>query len=263
MSNSTIIDRIRKLLELTKSSNEHEAASAAARAADLMRKHEIDQAMLAVTDSERHAAPIVEDSISGTNASGKRVAWKCFIAGGAATAFGIQMFYHGGQIRGLGRKDAIQTWNYLCQYLYREVDRLADEAWDGEPGVLPRWNDVSPRSWKNAFRVGAAGVIAKRLRQQAKDSESSKRADVAAAAALVGPAANQTGRETQALAIIDRDRAEVEAEYKRRSVGFGKATSIGQVSSRSGLVAGRAAGASVNLTGGGRGLPAPAKAIKG
>jgi hypothetical protein len=264
---SQIVDRIRKLLELSKSSNEHEAAAAAARAAELMRKHDLNEAMLRVTDSERHAEPIVEEGITGTKTEGRRVAWKVFIASGAAQALGIEMFSCGGKILGMGRTSAIRTWDYLCQYLYREVDRLADEAWDGPIGHLARRDagyDQPARSWKNAFRVGASGVIAKRLRRQASEQETNKRSDVAAAAALTGPdTANQTSRETQALAIIDHDRAEVEAAYMRRSASFGKATPIGQISSRSGLVAGRAAGATVNLTGGGRGLPAPAKAIKG
>lgn len=41
-----VLDKVRKLLELAKSANEHEAATAAARAAELMLKHQIEEADL-------------------------------------------------------------------------------------------------------------------------------------------------------------------------------------------------------------------------
>lgn len=266
MDNSKIIERIRKLFALSKSANEHEAAAAAAKASQLMREHEIGEAMLRVSDDARTAEGIVEGGIAGTKVEGKRVAWKCFIASGAAKAFGVEMWFVGGKITGLGRVSAVQSWDYTCQYLYREVDRLADEAWNGPAGELPRWNDVSPRAWKNAFRVGASHAIRKRLKEQAEAQEASKRRDIVIAAAeLHGPDAEARGEaRTQALAIIDHDRAEVMAAYEARAKGFGKATAIGQTSSRSGYVAGVDAGRKVSLGGGGRGgLPAPKGQIRG
>lgn len=52
MPTDKIIDRVRKLLELSHSTNEHEAAQAAARAAKLMSEHDVTQAMLNVTAEE-------------------------------------------------------------------------------------------------------------------------------------------------------------------------------------------------------------------
>lgn len=46
--NDKIIDRIRKLLELSHSDNEHEAAQAAARAAQMMSENAVTEAMLQV-----------------------------------------------------------------------------------------------------------------------------------------------------------------------------------------------------------------------
>lgn len=264
---TTIIDRIRKLLELSKSTNEHEAAAAAARAADLMRKHEIDQAVLAASaPGETPPEEIITDGIG--KEQGKSTSWRVLIGQGVAAATGCRQWSAGGRMNAMGTQSAVGTWNYLCQYLAREVDRLADEAWDGPTGHLARANgsySVSARSWKNAFRVGAAQVIRTRLIEQARSNAASRRADVtAAAAAAIDPTTGLPPSSTQALAIIDRDAARVTAEYEAMAKRERFVTrKIGQVSSAGGYAAGREAGETVNLSGGGRGLPAPAKAIRG
>ena len=56
-----IIERIKKLLELSKSSNEHEAAIAASRAAELMMDHQISEAE--IHSSSVRAEPVVEEMI--------------------------------------------------------------------------------------------------------------------------------------------------------------------------------------------------------
>lgn len=256
--NSQIIDRIRKLLELSKSSNEHEAAAAAARAADLMRKYEIDQAVLAATaPGETPPEEIITDHIG--NIAGKSTSWRVLIGHGVAAATGCRQWSHGGRMEAMGTRGAVGTWNYLCQYLAREVDRLADAGWGAYPTTLDRVSGV--RRWKNAFRVGAAQVIRTRLIEQARSQAASRRADVHASALAhnhFGPAV-----ESQALAIIDRDAARVAAEYEAMAKRERFVTrKIGQTSSAGGYAAGRDAGATVNLSGGGRGLPAPAKAIR-
>lgn len=264
--NIKILDKIKKLLELSKNTNEHEAASAAARAAQLMRDHEISSAMLSTADDSKTSEPIIEGQLDQDRVSGKRVAWKVIIAMGASRAFGLSETWScGGSIRGFGRTTAVQSWSYLCQYLFREVDRLADLAWDSDIAELARSNEVSVRAWKNGFRVGAASVIRIRLTEQARSQESSKTRDIAIAAAdTSGP--DVAGRETvcsQALAIIDRERAEVQAAYERKAKSFGRSTSLGTTSSRSGVAAGRAAGRAVDLgSADRRGLPVPAKSIK-
>jgi hypothetical protein len=248
-----IIDRIRKLLELSKSANEHEAASAGARAAALMEEHQISEAVLRVTD-EREAEPVVEGSVAAGRQSGRRVAWKCTIVRGAAKAMGCSnTFTTGGKMSTFGHTSAVQTWSYLCQYLFREVDRLADEAWETQRLRFASHDAAGPRAWKNAFRLGAAHVICERLKKQAKRQDDHRAAAVAAVAPVEA---------TMALAIIAKDRALVDAEYARRAESFVKGTPIGQISSGDGYRAGRKAGETVALSGGGPGLPAPAKALR-
>jgi hypothetical protein len=259
---SPIIDRIRKLLELSRSTNEHEAANAAARAAELMRKYEIDQAVLAATaPGETPPEEIITDGIGGKE--GKSTSWRVLIGQGVAAATGCKQWSAGGRMEAMGTRSAVGTWNYLCQYLTREVDRLADAGWNAYPTTIDRISGV--RRWKNAFRVGAAQVIRTRLIEQARSQAASKKADVnAAAAAVINPATGLPASATQALAIIDHDAARVAAEYEAMAKRERFVTrKIGQVSSAGGYAAGREAGGTVNLgAGSGRGLPAPAKAIK-
>jgi hypothetical protein len=258
---SPIVERIRKLLELSKSSNEHEAAAAAARAAELMHKFEIDQAVIAAMQpGDATPEEIITDGLGKVD--GKSTSWRVLIGQGVAAATGCRQWSSGGRMNAMGTRSAVGTWNYLCQYLAREVDRLADDGWTALNGVT--WG-ASVRSWKNAFRVGAAQVIRTRLIDQARSQSASKRTDVATAtAAVIDPNTGLPPSGTQALAIIDRNAARVTAEYEATAKRERFVTrKIGQVSSAGGYAAGRDAGATVNLTGGGRGLPAPAKAIKG
>lgn len=244
-----VIEKIQKLLSLSKSSNEHEAATAAARAAELMHKYEISEASLRVEDTTRTAEEITEDVISGTQVSKNRVAWKCFVAEGAALAFGVKMFYIGGQIRGLGRVSAVQSWNYTCQYLYNEIERLVTDAWKSRtsfPSARSCEKEENAKSWKNAFRIGASHVIYRRLKAQsnaAKADENAQASDL--------PTNNPV---SIALAVVDRDREEVEMAYTKRSENFGKVQLVGQTSSRSGYSAGADAGQRVHLGGGSKSL---------
>jgi len=266
IDNAKVIDRIRKLLELSKSANEHEAAAAAARASQLMHDHEIGEAMLRVTDSSAQAEEIIEGKLDAERQSGKRVAWKILIASGAAHALGLsKVWTSGGTMLALGRTTAVQTWNYVCQYLYNEIDRLVDEAWDGPVGHVARARSsytITARAWKNAFRYGAASTVTARLIAQAEQQAAGRKAEIKARAQLASGGVEATGA-TMALAVIERDHAEVAAKYEERAKYFSKGTTIGATSSADGYHAGRRAGESVNInTGGKPGLRAPSKAIR-
>jgi hypothetical protein len=68
-----VIDQIRKLLELAKSDNEHEAAAAAAAAQRLMSKHQIAEAELGgVDDSERASVDARPLGGARTRSSGRK-----------------------------------------------------------------------------------------------------------------------------------------------------------------------------------------------
>lgn len=226
-----IVDRIRKLLALSRSSNEHEAAAAAARAAELMAAHQLEAATLA----EDEPPPPVEAHEIETR--GQAVSWRGALASGVAYSFGCRMFWRprreGGklsvQLMVVGRSGDVDGVRYMYLYLSREVDRLANRAWNGRHEHARQLE--SARSWKNAFRLGAAVIIARRLRE-ARDHAMN-------AARTAGD--DQTAR---ALVRVERDTDAVEQFMAR--LGTRKKPAP-MVSAPNALGAGMAAAGSVDL----------------
>jgi hypothetical protein len=271
---ANITDKIRKLLELAKSDNEHEAAAAAARAAELMVEHQIELAEIeaAKPETERRVAPagkVVLDSFDRT------VTWKWWLQSSLADAHGGVAFYERArQATAAGETDAVvigpqpalDAISYLYKYLTQEVERLADAAYAAEHAECARSRVTPPsaRSWKNAFRNGASLEIADRVRKQAQATTARARAAETSSARRDLPRASTT-----ALAIIDRqseaclDLARKEAPYLFRKDGKMKGgTSVSLNTGSTGYAAGRSAGASVNI-GGGRQLGAGRAQLRG
>jgi hypothetical protein len=237
-----VVDRLRKLLALTRSSNQHEAAAAAARAAELMAEHQVHTAML----EQAERAPVDEQCI---DENGRAVNWKGILASGIAYSFGCAMFWRSDYDTGhrrsrimiVGRPDDVAAVRYTYAYLCNELDRLADVEW--------RENTLfthGARRFKNAFRVGAARTIAGRL-HETRDQTLAKRhlqADPATERALIS---------------IARDRAELDAFLARLNL---RTRSAPVVSSGFGLQAGIAAGRHVDLSRDHVRLGRPARRLK-
>ena len=107
-----IVDRIRKLLELSRSNNEHEAAQAASRAASLMAEHAITTAMLEViSDDDNGVAGSVESKriIIGAVLEAdahlkRRIAWRSQIAIAVSRSFDLEIFFCDKVIHAIGRE---------------------------------------------------------------------------------------------------------------------------------------------------------------
>lgn len=250
MDISKAIDRVRKYLSLATSGNEHEAAEAAARAAALMSEYQLTEAMLKVDDDSRASESIVEGTL--TENTKKRVAWRCSVASAVAHSLGGYMYYFNRQPHMLGRESAVQAWAYTCEYLFREIDALAQRRWEDEK-VDAELVGHNARSWMNAFRVGAAQVVARRLRDEAQVRTTERKVRKPAEAAPIGvPGAsdNASDKHAMALAVIEREEREVESAYRAKTKGWRTMSSIGSVSNRSGYHAGKEAGAGIALGGG-------------
>lgn len=225
---NTIIDRIKKLLALSNSTNEHEAANAAALAAELMLQHKIDQADLAVEDEAQEEVAAWRVGSDKTN-----VGWKGVMLVGLFYAFGCwgsKSAQRGWRV--IGRKSDVDTVRYLFDYLVNEVNRLADEGW--ERHQYETYDSI--RRWKNAFRVGAAGVIQRRLKEQHQQTMK---------------AAEEAGK-TSALVYIGKQEEQVALACRQRGIKFQKTGRDVSGSSHDGYARGREAGKDVVL-GGGRG----------
>lgn len=246
MSHDKIIDRIRKLLALSKSTNEHEAAMAAGQAADLMLKHEIEEA--ALSDAGDEPEHVTDETLD----TGKQtVSWKSAVANGLCQSFGCRSYHHkrSGVSHTLivGQPSKLATVRYMYAYLVAEIGRLADEAYGAEHRECAKSRVPAPsaRAWKNAFRLGAAHVIYTRLVAQRKETH--------AAARLAG--------QGTALAVVKQGEVAVERYLKRKAPKL-RAAPAPRYVSRDGFAAGKDAGADVSL-GGGHGLSAGTKQLGG
>jgi hypothetical protein len=243
-----ILDRVRKLLALSKDANNpNEAALAAARASELMTEHNLSEAMLVT--GEKPVERIINDFQVGAEKKGrsKRVAWKISVASAVAKTFGATLWTQGGNIKLFGRESAVQAASYTTQYLWTEVERLAKAA-------LAEHRPVRAKAFGNSFRLGAANEISRRLREQhaAKQTERIEQA--------VDPHTPNKQSLYTALVRVEKAQAEVDEAYKAFSSRLSKGTPIGRISSSNAYGAGRAAGATVSLGGGARaslGAPAP------
>jgi hypothetical protein len=235
MSREKIVDRIRKLLALSRSSNENEAATAAARAAELMREHQIEEAQLRVEDPSAVKEPIERAAIDKAT---RRIRWKGTLAAALAKSLGCHMWWEGPTIKVLGRQSAARTMFYMYGYLVAEIDRLAEEQYRATGlALLP----AGVVGWKNGFRRGAADTISIRLSSERHKHEASTAAQLAAGAST-----------SAALMVIKKDQTEVDLAWKEMSKGFGS-VSRGKVTNADGYRAGVDAGRNVSL-GGGKGL---------
>jgi len=255
MSEEKIIDRIKKLLSLSQSSNENEAAQAAAMAAELMLKHEIEEAQVV---GAGEAPDVIEEVEQESVAVSKQIVhWKGLILAGLAESMGCRMYYGNTYKTGkrqrtymvAGQESKRQTIKYMYAYLVEEVERLANFAYreeilENKKSKVPKDDWPSARAWKNAFRLGAASTINNRLCEQRRKTH--KEADKAG--------------QSQALVVVEKAAEAVEV-FMKREVPNLKKGSAASFSSGSGYGAGRAAGKNVGLGGAGKTLGAGAKQI--
>lgn len=230
-----ILDKIRKLLALSESSNPHEAAMAAGRAADLMTRHQVAEAELDL--GEEGSNDVTE---AGAERMRQKVAWKGTLIYGLAKAFGCSSYWNrssqsGVSLRLVGRKSDIDAALYMYQYLTKEVERLTNQAWE------VAWQIDTARVWKGSFRKGCARTISDRL--------------IAARAETIRDLRNE-GKSTTALIKISDA---LTIYVKKLGLRAGRMAAAG---SSDGYGAGKRAGKSVDIGGSKKGLGGPRKQLK-
>jgi hypothetical protein len=147
------IDRIQKLLRLAESSNVHEAATAAARAQELMTRHRIDLAAIRTDDA------VIEDHRDRPLVASSRVPrWRVMLASAVAETNGCRVYvrrtHAASELVIVGTGDDAASVLTLDAHLSTEVDRLTRRLGHGRG-----------RRWCNGFRLGAVTTLALRLRE--------------------------------------------------------------------------------------------------
>jgi hypothetical protein len=169
MTDASLIEKIKKLLNLAngRNVNVNEAAAAAARAQELCFKHKLDLAQLQADSGET-------DEGVGREAAdfpGLRIQWKqdlmwTVARGFYCTAIRSQTFVQSKSTKRrvqvisfilVGKPTDIQTVKYVYEYLWREIERLSFLETKGQD-----W------TYKNNFRAGAVESVRIRLEEQRK-----------------------------------------------------------------------------------------------
>lgn len=244
MTPDSIIEKIRKLLALAESPNEHEAALAAQRAQELMLKHHVEEAR--VRGGAPETAKVGQEKAviySEYPAPASRIPyWQLFMMGGIARAFCCDHYYVPGRaIYLVGRESDRQVAKYMFEYLRREVERLAESGWR----TVGQAAGVHGGVWKRGFCIGAAQEIRARLYEKTTPPRTAGKL----------PAAPVT--ET---AMVLRNRLEDVSVWMKENLQL-KTGHSNRTAPSSGYAEGRAAGKSVSLGNDGKGVGSGARRL--
>jgi hypothetical protein len=157
MTKENVVQKIQKLLALSKSDNPNEAALAASMAQELMVKyaieaHELDKSGVAAKE------PIeVEPLGAGTR---KIPRWQATLAHILSKHFFCKTYLTPGvDIHLVGRQTDREAFKVMFSYLVGEINRMCDNTW----ARVGAFTDTHGKSWKASFGHGAVDVIYKRL----------------------------------------------------------------------------------------------------
>lgn len=155
-----IIDKIRKLLALANSSNEHEAALAAAHAQRLLSAHN-----LAMADIESEQKPQSADKVE-TSVSKTLPKWVRHLSAGVCTAFDCQGIHHPatGKLTFIGVGADVQIAAYTFAYLDKTIRRLCSSYMKlhAKENIPTRHRELMRQS----YYLGAVSTINLTLREQ-------------------------------------------------------------------------------------------------
>ena len=167
-TDTAILDRLRKLMDLSTSSNEHEARLAATRATELMTKHQITLADLTAHTSAQQQVVLESGRVDDEDSapcSHRCEAWHLTLLSYITLALGgrgwrqqnrrAYMFYM------MGPPDTVNAARYIYMQLERTISRLARAE-------MKSRNESN--SWRRAYSDGMAVNVGARLLEQRKST---------------------------------------------------------------------------------------------
>jgi len=235
-TNAEILEKIKKLLRLAQSDNEHESALAAAKAQELMDRHQIEQAMLEADAQEEPDEDIVDfrdpdDALDSFG--GKKPTWKGILSGVLARHNACGTYYYGSRLNIVGRPTDVATVRYLYAYCVREIERFVVEKGPGHG-----------RTWYNNYRRGCVDAIGRTLDRQREVMRQDLQKEACAPGGESGRMA--LVKVNDALAKFDERRHETRAWIKE-NLKLGTARSSHSRHDSGAYKAGLADGAKINM----------------
>lgn len=250
MSAEAALSKVRKLLRLARSSNPHEAAQAAARAQEIMDRHNIEAAALSLDGDARVRPP--DEPIANSERTGetplettdraKMPRWRGWLANVVCNVNGCACYLSrdasGAEIIAIvGRRSETNAARYIYAYLAGEVERLASE--------VPRGLGAE---FREQFTLGAVQAITERLNESKATTADKMRAEVASDAKALARV-NDADREVERKAAELRDWMNTNLKLRKtvsrkaadpfaRGVGYAKGQTVNLGGGRAGLGAG-------------------------
>lgn len=222
MTRDEAISKARKLLALSKSSNEGEAANAAAKAQELIDRYELETAALSyegTVEPEEEIRDFADDPID--QKIGPSKAWKTTLAMGVAKANQTKVYLMGSQICLVGTPSDVAATRYLYSWLARQVVEISQRECKGNGFV-----------YANNYRLGMATRLSERLAEQRKATVAQVQADAARsenqnALVLVGRAIAKRDERSQAVQLWAKKNMRLRAGNASRISGSESARARG------------------------------------
>lgn len=254
MNHEQAVSRAVRLMRLAQSDNANEAASAAAKAQEVIDRYKLGSLGLDADTADPSEAmpdePVADFGAAPLETPAAKLAeWKFRLASTLAKANQCRIYIHSRvygfgsdgrrqkstkQLNIVGRASDAETVRYLYSALVQDVDRLAERDGKGL-GV----------TWRNNFRLGVVDTIGRRLREQRAATEAAMAAEVAARGGAIVLVNNAVAK----LAL----RGEVVADWMKENLDLHAVPVGGGTYDHSGREAGRKAGHELHLGGKARG----------
>jgi hypothetical protein len=160
METNPIIEKIKKLLALANSTNEHEAALAASHAQRLLSEHNLAMADI-LSEHKPQSADRVETAVSKSMPK-----WQRHLSAGVCEAFDCQAIFSPalGKLTFIGIGADVQIASYTFSYLDRTIRRLCSSYMKHHVAAT-----VSGRQRelvRQSYYLGAVSTITRRLTEQ-------------------------------------------------------------------------------------------------
>lgn len=187
VEHSPIIEKIKKLLALANSSNEHEAALAAGHAQRLLSEHN-----LALSDIESAHRPDKADRVE-TAASKSLPKWMRHLSAGVSSAFDCQAIHHpaAGKMTFIGVGADVRIAVYTFTYLERTLRKLCGVYM--KQHVSSTIADRHRELMRHSYYLGAVSIINARLMKQKEQTPVTPGALVPVKEGLIRQAMSEIG----------------------------------------------------------------------
>lgn len=236
---SSILGKIKKLVSLSKNNNSvAEAASAWARAQELLIKHKLSMAEVNAASATLDADEAIVEGASPLYSGERVVHWKSYLANVISQINGCKMFIRYSrnpkQVRYavVGTPSDIEIVRYLFDSIVSQIDFLCHQAMSFGYGT--------GKTYSNNFRFGAAQTVAERLQAVREQVRSEYKGSTA-------------------LVLVDKQEAAVSAWVDKNVGKLSRGVSSNSRADNSAFNQGKAAGHKVALNKGLTAKAGPAK----